>query len=113
MPMTMKVATPADTLALQRDLEPMIAAAFRDESPVDTIGWAAFDQATSYPAHVATVRLANGVTRRVFVKDYGSTVRPKDAPKERREREVGVYRELLQGAPLGTARYYGSFLDQS
>jgi hypothetical protein len=111
--MIMKLATPADSPVLQRDLEPMIAAAFRDESPVDTICWAAFDQATSYPAHVATVRLASGATRSVFVKDYGSTVRPKDAPKQRREREVGVYRELLPGADLGTARYYGSFLDES
>src|SRR2546426_3378591 len=32
--------------------------------------------------------------------------------KERSERELRVYRDLLSGTDLGTARYYGSLWDQ-
>jgi aminoglycoside phosphotransferase (APT) family kinase protein len=113
MPMTTRLAAPADTRVMQQCLDPMIAEAFRAESPVCAIQWRRFEQATSYDAHVASVRLESGATRQVFVKDFRSTVRPKDAPKQRREREIRVYRDLLDGAELGTARYHGSLLDDS
>lgn len=99
--------------AMRACLEPMIAEAFAAESPVRAIQWGRFGLATSYDAQVATVQLENGGTRRVFVKNFSSTVRPKDDPRLRREREVSVYRDLLADAGLGTARYHGSMLDDA
>src|SRR5262245_56586683 len=71
------------------------------------------DLATSYDTHLVTVRLRNGGEVRVFLKDFGSSLRPKNEPKQRREREVSVYRELLSNAGQGTARYFGSVMDES
>jgi aminoglycoside phosphotransferase (APT) family kinase protein len=72
-----------------------------------------FNLSTSYDTYRVIVRLADGEEVRVFLKDFGTSVRPKDGPRQRRERELGVYRELLPGAGLGTARYYGSVVDES
>src|SRR5205807_1492305 len=69
--------------------------------------------AASYAAEVLTVRLDSGAAFRVFLKNFGLSARPKDGPRQRREREVRVYRELLAGAGLGTAGYYGSVLDEA
>ncbi|HKB00605.1 MAG TPA: aminoglycoside phosphotransferase family protein [Gemmataceae bacterium] len=66
---------------------------------------------TSYDAYVLTARLAAGGEVRAFLKDFGVSARPKDGPRERRERELQVYRELLADAGLGTPRYYGSVWD--
>src|SRR5205823_228814 len=66
-----------------------------------------------YAAEVLTVRLDSGAAFRVFLKNFGLSARPKDGPRQRREREVRVYRELLAGAGLGTAGYYGSVLDEA
>jgi aminoglycoside phosphotransferase (APT) family kinase protein len=72
-----------------------------------------FNLSTSYDTYRVTVRLAGGEEVRVFLKDFGTSVRPKDGPRQRRERELSVYRELLPEAGLGTARYYGSVVDES
>jgi Phosphotransferase enzyme family len=109
--MTIRFATPTDPHVMRQCLDPLILAAIDDRLRVSEIRWDPFELATSYDAHVATVNFDNGATRRVFAKNFGSTVRPKDSPKQRREREVQVYRDLLEGAGLGTARYYGSVLD--
>lgn len=111
--MSASLATRTDDVLMRQWLEPMLALALSDGHAVRGIAWERFPLATSYAAHVATVTLASGRARRVFVKDFSSTVRPKDAPQQRREREVRVYRDLLDGAGLGTARYYGSLLDGS
>jgi hypothetical protein len=66
-----------------------------------------------YASDVVTVRLADGEELKVFLKDFGSFHHPKDTMKERREREVVVYRDLLADAGLETARYLGSIWDES
>jgi aminoglycoside phosphotransferase (APT) family kinase protein len=66
-----------------------------------------------YASDVLTVRLATGEEFKVFLKDFGTYDHAKDGLRERRERERAVYRDLLAGAGLGTARYYGSAWDDS
>jgi Phosphotransferase enzyme family len=66
-----------------------------------------------YASDVVTVHLASGGPLRVFLKDFGTYDHPKDGLTGRRERERVVYRDLLAGAGLGTARYYGSAWDAS
>ncbi len=111
--MTTGFETSTDAQILQHDLEPLILEALKERAPVRAIQWERFELATSYDAHVAIVHFDSGETRKVFAKNFGSTVRPKDSPKQRREREVRVYRDFLNGAGLGTAGYYGSILDDS
>jgi aminoglycoside phosphotransferase (APT) family kinase protein len=67
--------------------------------------------ATSYDSAVVSVRLEDGSEMRFFLKDYGSSRRPRPAPARRRERELGVYRRLLGDGELGTARYCGAVWD--
>ena len=61
-----------------------------------------------YASYVVTAALTNGEERRLFLKDFGSYERPKEGMETRRARELFVYERLLEGAGLGTARYYGS-----
>ena len=55
-----------------------------------------FKLSTSYNTYLVTVQLINGDEFKVFLKDFGFSVRPKDSPKQRRERELRVYRDSLQ-----------------
>jgi aminoglycoside phosphotransferase (APT) family kinase protein len=48
---------------------------------------------------------------RFFLKDYGSSRRPRPAASQRRERELGIYRRLIGDAGIGTARYCGAVWD--
>jgi aminoglycoside phosphotransferase (APT) family kinase protein len=98
---------------LRRCVEPAVAQTVGADMPILAVRWERFDLATSYDARLATVELVGGGTLRLFVKDYGHTVRPKEEPKHRREREVRTYRDLLVGTELETAHYYGSLLDES
>ena len=99
--------------ALTDDLRGVIAAALSAEygkSAVKTIERARCAMSSSYPAEVVTVGLADGQNLRIFLKDLST--RSYDAElSERRRREIAVYRDLLDGADLGTARYYGSVED--
>jgi Phosphotransferase enzyme family len=67
--------------------------------------------ATSYSSEVVSARLADGTELRFFLKDYGSSRRPRPAAARRRERELGVYRQLIGDGELGTARYCGAVWD--
>jgi aminoglycoside phosphotransferase (APT) family kinase protein len=67
---------------------------------------------TSYDTEIVTARLAGGGRLDVFLKDFGRTRLPKEALDHRRERELGVYRELIGDSDVGTARYYGSVWDE-
>jgi hypothetical protein len=111
--MTTALSTPADEEALRRCLECGLPEALGGRCAITAVHGRRFDLATSYNAQVVVVCLDTGEEVKVFLKDFSSTVRPKDRPKQRREREVRVYRELLAGAGLGTAGYYGSLLDES
>jgi hypothetical protein len=68
--------------------------------------------ATSYHSEVVSVRLADGAEMRFFLKDYGDSRRPRPAPAQRRERELGVYRHLIGNGEIGTARYCGAVWDE-
>lgn len=67
--------------------------------------------ATSYSSEVVSVRLEDGTEMRFFLKDYGSSRRPRPEASRRRERELGVYRRLIGDGELGTARYCGAVWD--
>ena len=71
--------------------------------------------ASSFAVEVVTVRLDDGDELKVFLKDFGSSLRqrPKPGVPRRRERELAVYRDLLADADLGTPEYYGSVWDES
>jgi aminoglycoside phosphotransferase (APT) family kinase protein len=95
------------------DLRVVIETALRAEygpSAVRTLERAAFALSSSYPAEVVRVGLVDGQTLTIFLKDL-STRRYDVDLRERRSREIAVYRDLLAGADLGTARYYGSVVD--
>src|SRR5919198_1664590 len=109
--MTTSLIIAPDAQLMRQYLERMIAATFSSRTPIRAIHWGRFDLATSYDTHVATVQFATGDTSKVFVKDFGFSVRRKDDAKQRREREVRVYQELLVEAGLGTAKCYGAIRD--
>jgi phosphotransferase family enzyme len=64
--------------------------------------------ATSYAARVVTVRLTDGATLRMFLKDFGSSRLFKEDASDRRARELHVYRDLLPDGELGVPAYYGA-----
>jgi len=111
--MTTVLSASTDEEALCRCLASGLPEALGRRCAITGVSRRRFDLATSYEAQIVFVRLDTGEEVKVFLKDFSSTVRPKDWPKQRREREVRVYRELLAGAGLGTPRYYGSVLDES
>lgn len=80
---------------------------------ITEIGRAPFELATSYDIHMLTVSLADGGERKVILKDFGASARPKNDWAERRVRERRVYETLLAGAGPGAARYYGSVWDEN
>jgi aminoglycoside phosphotransferase (APT) family kinase protein len=110
--MTTSIPTQADEDALRECLA-RAAPDLAGSPPVTAIRWERFNLSTSYDTYLVTVRLAAGGELRLFLKDFGFSVRPKDGPRQRREREPRVYQELLADAGLGTARYYGSVVDES
>src|SRR5438094_5250611 len=110
--MTTSLATAPDAQLMRHCLEPMIATAFNAGPPIRAIHWGRFDLATSYDTHVATVQFTTGDTSKVFVKDFGFSVRRKDDAKQRREREVHVYQQLLADAGLGTPKCYGAIRNE-
>lgn len=67
--------------------------------------------ASSYDAEVVSVRFADGTELRFFLKDYGSSRRPRPGPSQRRERELAIYRRLIGDGEIGTARYRGAVWD--
>ncbi|HEX6535685.1 MAG TPA: phosphotransferase [Gemmatimonadaceae bacterium] len=111
--MTTSIITAADEMALRECLAPVVAERCGGESAIASIRWKRFDLATSYAARVVTVHFHDGGSLELFLKDFGFSVRAKDDPRERREREVRVYRELLPRTTLGTAAYHGSVLDEA
>jgi Phosphotransferase enzyme family len=111
--MTTALSPPTDEDVLRQCLGATLPKALGRPCAITSVRPRRFDLATSYSAQVVDVRLDSGDQVKIFLKDFGSTVRPKEAPKRRREREIGVYRELLAGAGLGTTAYYGSVLDEA
>jgi len=102
-----------DEGALREELGRLIPAMLDVPSAITGIQWSRFKHSTSYDTYIVSVHLSTGSEFKLFLKDFGFSVRPKDSPKQRRERELCVYQELLAGAELGTARYHGSVFDES
>jgi len=107
------MVTRTDDDTLREGLERMIPAMLGEASAITDIRWSRFNLSTSYNTYLVTVELITGNELKLFLKDFGFSVRLKDSPKQRRERELRVYQDLLAEAELGTARHYGSILDES
>ncbi len=69
------------------------------------------ESSTSYETSLVAAELQQGGELRVFLKDFGHSVRPKDDPRDRREREMRFYRDLAPDGELGTPRYFASVWD--
>jgi aminoglycoside phosphotransferase (APT) family kinase protein len=94
-------------------LESTFPELFGSPSAVAGVSRSRSDLSTSYDTYIITLRLTAGEELKIFLKDFGFSQLPKEGVEQRRERELRVYRDLLAGANLGTARYYGSVWDRS
>lgn len=99
--------------AVRQCLEGAAPDVFGGASGIVEVEPSRFEQITSYDAWRLNVRLAGGGDLQLFLKDFGACLRRKNDPRERREREVAVYRDLLADADLGTPRYFGSVMDEA
>ena len=63
---------------------------------------------TSYETSLLKATLEDGREFKVFLKDYAHSMRPKDDPEQRCEREMRFYRDLAPAGELGTPKYFGS-----
>jgi len=106
--MTTRLPKRTDEDLLRRSLEGIVAEAYGHQARVAATEQRRSTASSSYAADVVTVRLESGEELSLFRKDFGGSRLPKDEPGRQRDRELYVYRELLAGANLGTARYYGS-----
>ena len=109
MGQTTAIADVADDDAVLRDC---IVAAARTgggaASPLAALRCRRLASSTSYETQVIEAEFEDGRTLKAFLKDYGSSVRPKDGPEQRREREIRFYRDVAPNGELGVPRYYGS-----
>lgn len=99
--------------ALCQCLGRLVPEAFGSRSAIVAIRRERSPHSSFYGSDIITVRLAAGEEFKVFLKDFSSYQRVKEGMKERRERELLVYRDLLPGANLGTAEYHGSVWDEA
>lgn len=107
-------AAPAlsDAAALRACLEDrVVPGLFGGRCPVASIRREPSSATSSYESYVVSAGLADGRALRLFLKDYGASRRPRRDVRARRERELGVYRELLPRAGLATARHLGAVWD--
>ena len=111
--MTTPVANRAEADILRQCLERVVPQICGGQSRIAYICRSRSPYSSFYGADILDVRLSTGEELKIFLKDFGSYQNPKDGMTRRREREMRVYRDLLAGAPLGTAVYYGSAWDES
>jgi thiamine kinase-like enzyme len=104
-----------DENVLRRYLETGVLRASADDSAVVSVQSKQSEFSSSYQCHIVTARFANGTQTKIFLKDLGFSHIPKDKARERRERELRIYRDLIGGVEaqvhLGTPKYYGSIWD--
>jgi hypothetical protein len=72
------------------------------------MSWEAIAIQTSFAAQILTLHLSNGEYLKLFVKDFSSSILPKDNLVQRSTREHHVYRDLLAQENLDTAHYFGA-----
>jgi aminoglycoside phosphotransferase (APT) family kinase protein len=98
---------------LRQSVEHALARMRGSGPPLAAIRRRGFSGSTSYAVEIVTVELGSGDAIEIFLKDFGRSKLPKDAAAERRERELRVYEDLLEGEELGTARFYGARWDEA
>jgi aminoglycoside phosphotransferase (APT) family kinase protein len=98
---------------LRHSVEHALARVRGSSSPVAAIRRHRFPGSTSYTIEIVTAELATGDAVDIFMKDFGESSQPKHAAGERRERELRVYEDLLDGQELGTARLYAADRDEA
>jgi hypothetical protein len=100
--------------ALRECLETVVEEKFGRHAAIASVLRRGYDYSHSYASDILDVRLKAGQGLRIFMKDLGAHTRIKDGIKgmrERRERELRTYRDLLANAALGTPEYLGSVWD--
>jgi Phosphotransferase enzyme family len=98
---------------LRQSVELVLARVRGSDSPITRIRRRGFGGSTSYPSAIVTVDLSNGDSVVIFLKDFAQSRLSQEAAAERRERELHVYEDLLDGEQLGTARFYGAQWDDA
>lgn len=105
---------PAQSSALQRELEDRLASHFGRRRPIVQIDRRPSPYASSFPVDEVDVRFADGCALRMVVKDLSPDAMPDEARRARPtflcdpRREIDVYRWILPHAPNGTAVWYGA-----
>jgi aminoglycoside phosphotransferase (APT) family kinase protein len=97
---------------LRRLLESEVLPRVHGTASIAGLRSAPSSSATSYAARVVTVRLTDGATLRLFLKDFGSSRLFKEGASDRRARELHVYRDLLPNGELDIPAYYGAIWGQ-
>ena len=91
-------SAPCDIVSLQRDIS---------------------EYSSSFSIEELKVELDNGLTLNLMFKDLSRRALLEDARQTRPEflldprREIEVYRSILYQYPMGTAKFYGSFVEES
>jgi Phosphotransferase enzyme family len=111
--MPSRVPARADETVLREYVQHRLPAILGQPSVIASIRRRRAACSSSYDSDVVTVRLRSGEEFRIFLKNFGVTGFPKDGARQRRERERGVYQDLLADADLATATYYGSVWDEA
>lgn len=111
--MTTRTSKRADEVVLCQCLNRIVPDIFGRQLGIEAINRRRSDYSSWYASDIVTVQLATGEEFKIFLKDFGSYLRPKEGMEQRRERELRVYQDLLAAADLGTVKYYGSVWDKS
>lgn len=109
---TKGVPEQTDDAELRQWLERILSETAARAPAIVAVDRARSEHSSSYETEILTVRRAGVEDLQLFLKDFGAYGYLKDQMKERRWRELCVYRDLLAGAGLGTAHYYGAAWDE-
>jgi hypothetical protein len=111
----MNISSPnlTDNGVISQTVEQIVADRFGIQSVIHRIERERCAYVGSYDCDLITAHLSTGERFRLFLKDYRVSQKSKDEPDQRRERELGAYRDILSQTDLGNPEYYGSIWDNS
>jgi hypothetical protein len=98
---------------LRERLERLVPAILGESPAIISVQRKRSDYSSSYHSDIITVQFNTGEHLKLFLKNFAFSRFLKDGAKQRRDRERGVYQDLLAGTDLGAAKYYGSVWDES